>query len=227
VPAARLDCAAYANRERIVSRRRKRHSPPARESRRAPRARPRPWWLLPLVGLLVVSVFLLRVWPRRRPVEATRSPAERLNAEEAYKTAITLGRDGHHLEALPFFESAVRQAPGSWTAHQSYASALYNSALETRLHLGKAEPITRSSVERITLVRSSMVQSGAADSMTAGARDRAFIAFQRGQMFVTFGLVDNAVDEFRRAIVMDPTNQSGIKAIHSLERLLATGGQGE
>ena len=210
-----------------MTRRRKRPSPPARGPRRAAGGRPQPWWLVPLVGLLLVSVFFLRVWPRHRPVEATRSLAERLSADEAYKTAITLGRDGHHLEALPYFASAVRQAPDSWTARQSYASALYNSALETRLHLGKAEPITRSSVERITLVRSSMVQSGAADSMVAGARDRAFIAFQRGQMFVTFGLVDNAVEEFRRAIVMDPNNASGIKAIHSLERLLADGGQGE
>ena len=210
-----------------MTRRRKRPSPPARGPRRAAGGRPQPWWLVPLVGLLLVSVFFLRVWPRHRPVEATRSLAERLSADEAYKTAITLGRDGHHLEALPYFASAVRQAPDSWTARQSYASALYNSALETRLHVGKAEPITRSSVERITLVRASMVESRAADSIAESPHDHALIALQSAQVLNTFGLVDNALDGFRRASVIDPTNQSGILAIHALERRLANGGQGE
>src|SRR5262249_49533003 len=210
-----------------MSRRRKRPSAPARETRRAPRRRARPWWLFPLVAVLLVGIFFLRVWPRRRPVDAARHPSERLSAEEAYKTALAMGQEGHHLEALPYFSSAVRQAPDSWTARQSYASALYNSALETRLHLGKAEPITRSSGERITLVRASMLQSHAADSMAVSPSDHAVIAFQRAQLFTTFGLVDNALEGFRRASVIDPTNQSGIQAIKTLERRMASGGQGE
>jgi len=179
------------------------------------------------VGLLLVSVFLLRVWPRRRPVETAFRPSERLSAEEAYKTALAMGQDGHHLEALPYFASAVRQSPDSWTARQSYASALYNSALQTRLHLGKAEPITRSSFERITLLQASLVESRSADSIAESPHDHALIAFQRAQMFNTFGLVDNAIDGLRRANVIDPTNTSGIRALQALERRMASGGQGE
>jgi tetratricopeptide (TPR) repeat protein len=176
---------------------------------------------------VILSFFFLRVWPRHRPVEAERHPAGSLSAEEAYKTALTLGGDGHHLEALPYFASAVRQAPDSWTARQSYASALHNSALETRLHLGKAEPITRSSVERITMVNASMRESRIADSLAQRPADHAMIAFQRGQLLHTFGLVENALVEFRRAAALDPSSEVIAAAVRGAEHRMASGGLGE
>jgi tetratricopeptide (TPR) repeat protein len=179
------------------------------------------------VGLVILAFFFLRVWPRRRPVEAGRHPAVDLSAEEAYKTALTLGGEGHHLEALPYFASAVRQAPDSWTARQSYASALHNSTLETRLHLGKAEPATRSSVERIAMVNTSMRESRIADSLAQQPADHAVIAFQRGQALHTFGLVEDAIVEFRRAAALDPSSKVIAAAVRGAEHRLASGGPGE
>jgi hypothetical protein len=121
----------------------------------------------------------------------------------------------------------VRQAPNSWTARQSYASALYNSALETRLHLGKAEPVTRSSVERIAMVNASMRESGIADSLARQEADRAIIAFQRGQALHSFGLVDDALVEFRRAEALYPSSPVIAAAVRDAERRLASGGPGE
>jgi hypothetical protein len=71
-----------------------------------------------------------------------------------------------------------------------------------------------------------MVESRAADSVAASPRDRAFIAYQRAQMFATFGLLENALVEFRRADALDP-NPSLVAAIHLVERTLASGGQRE
>jgi tetratricopeptide (TPR) repeat protein len=200
---------------------------PARGARQARGRRARPWWLLPLVGLVLLGFLSLRVWPKRRPVEAGLHPAVRLSAEEAYKTGLTLGGEGHHLEALPYYASAVRQAPDSWTVRQSYSSALHNSALETRLHLGKAEPVTRSSVERIAMVNVSMRESRIADSLAQQPADHAVIAFQRGQALHSFGLVDDALVEFRRAEALYPSSPVIAAAVRDAERRLASGGPGE
>ena len=200
---------------------------PARGARQARGGRPRSWWLLPLVGLVLLGYVSLRVWPKRRPVEAGQHPAVRLSAEEAYKTALTLGGQGHHLEALPYYASAVRQAPDSWNARQSYASALHNSAIETRLHLGYVEPVTRSSVERIAMVTAAMRESRIADSLAQQPADHAVIAFQRGQALHSFGLVDDALVEFRRAEALYPSSPVIAAAVRGAERRLASGGPGE
>jgi tetratricopeptide (TPR) repeat protein len=177
--------------------------------------------------VLIVGYVFLRIWPRRRPSDRILHPAEQLGADDAYRLGLALGRDGHHLAALPYFASAARQMPDSWTARQSLASALYNGAQEARVHLGKEEPATRSSVERIAMVNASMRESRTADSLAQLPVDHAVIAFQRGQTLHTFGLVDDALVEFRRAAALDPSSKVIAAAIRGAERRLASGGPGE
>jgi tetratricopeptide (TPR) repeat protein len=179
------------------------------------------------VGLVLLGFVSLRVWPRRRPAERAAHPADRLGADAAYGIGLTLGRDGHHLAALEYFGSAARQAPDWWAARQSYASALYNGAQEARVHLGKEEPATRSSVERIAMVNASMRESRGADSLAQQPGDHALIAFQNGQTLHTFGLVDDALVEFRRAAALDPSSKMIASALRGAERRLASGGQAE
>src|SRR5262245_4249819 len=94
-----------------------------RAARRARRGRPRPWWVLPLVGLLLLGFASLRVWPKRQPAERGAHPPDRLGADDAYSIGLRLGGDGHHLAALEYFASAARQRPDWWAARLSYASA--------------------------------------------------------------------------------------------------------
>src|SRR5262249_35936952 len=151
-------------------------------------------------------------------------PAQRLSAEGAFRMGIALSRDGHHLAAAGCFATMARQMPGSWVAQQSYAGALFNGAQEVRAHLGKVEPVTRSSVERIALVRASMIEARTADSLAATPQQHAVMAYQRGQTLDSYGLVADAIVAFRRAAALDPSSAVIAKGVGVAERRIASGG---
>jgi hypothetical protein len=140
---------------------------------------------------------------------------------------LTLSREGHHLAALEYFASVSRQMPVSWTARQSYASTLYNCAQEVRTHLGRQDPSTRSSVERVAMVRASMNESKVADSIATTPQEHAVMAYQRGQTLHSFGLVTNALVEFRRAAALDSSSILIAAGLRQAERRLARGGPAE
>jgi len=206
-----------------MSRRKTRAPRPARRPSR-PARRFRRWWTLPLVGLVILGFVLLRVWPRPRRAEPPAPPAQRLGAEAAFRLGITLSREGRHLAAAGCFATVARQAPGSWIAQQSYAGALFNGAQEVRLHLGKSEPVTRSSVERVGLVRASMLEARRADSLATTAQQRAVMAYQRGQTLDAYGLVSDAIVAFRSAAALDPSSAVIVRGVREAERRIASGG---
>lgn len=209
-----------------MSRRRTRAPRLAGGSRRAA-PRSAPWWMFPVVAVVILGFVLLRVWPRRRPVEPPASPAEPLAVAEVFRRGIALSRDGHHLAAADCFGKVARERPGSWMARQSYASALYNGAQEVRMHLGKEEPVMRSSVERIALVRVSMIEARTADSLAATPQQRAVMAYQHGQILHAYGLVTDALVAFRNAARLDSSSTLIATGLREAERRLANGGRTE
>jgi hypothetical protein len=180
-----------------------------------------------VVAVVILGFVLLRVWPRRRPVEPPASPAEPLAVADVFRRGIALSRDGHHFAAAGCFGKVARQRPGSWLARQSYASALYNGAQEVRMHLGKEEPVTRSSVERIALVRVSMIEARTADSLAATPQQRAVMAYQHGQILHAYGLVTDALVAFRSAARLDSSSTLISTGLREAERRLANGGRAE
>jgi hypothetical protein len=183
--------------------------------------------MLPGVAVLILGFLLLRVWPRRPSVEPPASPAEPLAVADVFRMGLALSRDGHHLAAADCFGKVASQRPRSWLARQSYASALYNGAQEVRMHLGKEEPVTRSSVERIALVRISMIEARAADSLAATPQQRAVMAFQHGQILHAYGLATDALVAFRSAARLDPSSTLISTRLREAERRLASGGRAE
>jgi len=177
-----------------------------------------------VVALVILGFVFLRVWPRRRPTEPPAKPAEHLAARDAFRMGVALSRDGHHLAAAGYFATLARQMPDSWTAQQSYASALFNSAQEVRTHLGREEPMTRSSVERIALVRTSMIEARRADSLSTTPQQHAVIAYQHGQMLHAYGLVADGLVAIRRAALLDSSSSIIAKGLREAEHRLATGG---
>ena len=207
-----------------MSKRRSRGVPPP--SRRRPGGT-RPfsgrWSALLIVAGVALAYF---AWNRlsRRPEAGVPAPADRMSAEDAHAAGLRFGREGRHLASLPFFRSAVRQAPDSWAARENYSNALVNGAQESRVHLGKDEPATRSSVERAAMIRESFRQSAIADSLAQDVRDRAVVVYQRAQALHTFGLVADAVVEFRKAAALDPASGGIARASRDAEARLRSGG---
>ena len=209
-----------------MSPRRPRGSRLAGGSRRAAPRSAR-WWMLSGVAVVILGFLLLRVWPRRPPVEPPASPTESLGLADVFRKGIALGREGHHLAAAGCFRKVASQRPRSWLARQSYASALYNGSSEVRMHLGKEEPVTRSSVERIALVRVSMIEARTADSLAATPQQRAVMAYQHGQILHAYGLVTDALVAFRSAARLDPSSTLIATGLREAERRLASGGRAE
>jgi hypothetical protein len=177
-----------------------------------------------VVALVILGFVFLRVWPRRRAAEPPANPAEHLAPRDAFRMGVALSRNGHHLAAAGYFATVARQMPGSWTARQTYASTLFNGAQEVRTHLGRKEPVTRSSVERIALVRTSMIEAQRADSMATTTRQHAVIAYQDGQKLFAYGLVADAVVTIRRAALLDSSSILIAKGLREGEHRLARGG---
>ena len=150
-----------------------------------------------------------------------------MTAREAYTVGLRLGGAGRHLASMPYFRSAVAKAPGSWTARENYANTLFNGAQEARIHLGKDEPATRSSVERIAMIAESFRQTDAAASLASEPRDRALVSYQRGRALYTFGLAAEALVELRKAAALDPPSPGIARAAADAEAQLRSGGLSE
>ncbi len=170
-----------------------------------------------------LGLWALRLALAPHPAAAT-DPIERLSASDAFAAGLRLGGAGRHLASLPYFRRAVRQAPDSWTARENFASTLYNGAQEARSHLGKDEPATRSSVERMEMIEESFRQTDTAATLTGDPHDQALIVYQQGQAFHTFGLVIDGLVEFRKAAAFDPSSATLTRAVSGAEARLRAGG---
>src|SRR5688572_16346049 len=205
-----------------MSRKRKVADPKRPAGRSRLRRRPRSRMLA--VGSLAAFLAMAVIFFAARRGERGGHPADAMTFEEAAQAGITRGAAGRHLESLPYFRAAVRAAPGVWAARQNVANALYNGAQEARTHLGKDGPVTRSSVERIAMIREALLASRAADSLASEPEDRAMVAYQRGQAFFTFGLPIDALVEFRNAHRLAQANAFYQRTAARSEAELAAGG---
>jgi choline dehydrogenase-like flavoprotein len=169
-------------------------------------------------------------WASRRgagnppAIHEASSPADRLSALDAYALGLQLGRAGRNLAAMPYFVSAVARAPRSWAAHENYACTLCNGAQEARTHLGKVEPATRSSVERMTMIEQSFGQTDTASTLAGAPADRALVLLERAQSLHTFGFPIDGLVALRHAAALDAS--LGIaRTLRDAETELRSGGR--
>ena len=177
-----------------------------------------------LLGSLVALAAALWLSARDRVWQAPADPLLRMTAEQAFNKGLSLGGGGHHLAALPYFRRAVNLEADSWTAHQNYASTLFNGAQEARIHLGKDEPATRSSLERMIMIGESLRQTDEATNWASEPTDRAMVIFQRAQAFHTFGFPLDALMEFRKGTELSPGDAVIARAMNRAEEQLRSGG---
>jgi tetratricopeptide (TPR) repeat protein len=123
----------------------------------------------------------------------------------AYDSAMVLARAGQHRASLPYYRRALQHRfDVMWPIHFNYASALYNYGLEIGTRNGVPLPATRSSVERVALMREAMAQLDSAERLAPGPAERAMIVRSRAERFRIWGLPWDAFTQYRTAEWIDP-----------------------
>jgi len=106
---------------------------------------------------------------------------------EVWLESIRLCEAGLFAAATVLAREAVVMRPHAWQTHQHLAATLQNSAVETRNQLGAVQPRTRSSFERIALIREALEQLDVARSVAKDDRARAYIDDERRRVFAMWG----------------------------------------
>ena len=169
-----------------------------------------------LLGVLAVTLGILRARPWRhepaRPVATAPSVPDsiaRLGPDEAFARAVRLVNDRRPAESLPYFQHALSHPGEPALAHMDYSTALHNAAIESRVHLGLPRPATRSSIERVALMRQSLAQLEEAQRLAATPAHRALVRATFAHHFVTWGMPWEALLEFREAQRLVPSSSMG------------------
>jgi len=117
----------------------------------------------------------------------------------ANETASRLMLSGRANESLPWMRRQIALLDrDDWEARKDYATALHNAALESRAD----RPATRSSFERIALVRESFHQLDLAESLTDAPSARAALLSSGAHTMWIWGMQWDALVPLERAIAL-------------------------
>jgi hypothetical protein len=158
-----------------------------------------------ILALAVGAWLLRRTPPAPAPGPAGESPAR--SARESYERALQLALDGHPTESLPYFRAAELGMRGDFAGiHLNYATALYNAGFQTRGSI-PATPMTRSSVERVGLVRAALeeMDRGAALDSSSSLQGRRLR--EEGEWMQAWGFNWEALVRFRGAERANPASR--------------------
>lgn len=199
-------------------------APQARGRERRPR-RPAVAWPFLAVALLALAVFALaRVLGRPRAVPAAPDPVASMDPAAALREGTRLGAAGEYARSLPYLRRAVAANPASWEARFNLASSLSNTALQVRRHLGRDEPVLRSSVERLAMLRESERELESALAGARTAHEAALVLWTRANLYRAWGLPLDALDLARRARELEPGWPEAGRLVAQLEGDFARAG---
>jgi hypothetical protein len=174
-----------------------------------------------LVVAVLAGVAWWRFFPPHAPAPWTGGLG--LDSQDANRTALALGRQGRHLESIPYFREVVRQDPSSGIAHENLASALGNGAQQVRTHLGKTDNANRSSVERIAMLKETVAETENARQLARSDQARVLALLEQGRTLYTWGFPIDALARMRAAYEIAPNNPVVERSVHGLEQELVTG----
>jgi len=163
------------------------------------------WMLSGLAGLGLV-LFALRPPGSRVPaaLPPPPHPADRLPIDRVAATALALHQAGRHQESVPYFRRLAHDLSYDWRVLHDYSAALHNAAQETRPRLGRLDPVSRSSYERVQMEYQALGALDLAERLAPTAHERARVIFQRAQRLHTWGFPVDAFGELERARALEP-----------------------
>jgi len=106
-------------------------------------------------------------------------------------------------ESLPYLRRALALRPDLWQVHCDYAAALINSVTEARPGLWTIRSVTRSSWERVAMIREGLSELDRAERLTRAPLDSAHVIAIRGQALAIWGMSWNGLAEYGRARRLD------------------------
>lgn len=186
----------------------------AAASGQAPRPGPfRAWRWIAAALLVLGAAGLLRVGGSGRPPVAREEWMPDLPGSAAYDSAMLLARAGRHEASLPYYRRALHaRSDASWALRYNYAVALYNVGVEVRERYGVPAPATRSSIERVGLMRAAMAQLDTAEQIAPTLAERVLIMRSRAERMRIWGMPWDAFMQYRRAQAADPSQPELVEA---------------
>jgi|SRR5690242_4806172 len=161
-----------------------------------------------LVVLLVVSLLVLW-WARRdagRDAPPVPEAADSLAAwapDRLWRTQSALFVAGRRIESLPYAKALADRLPDNWQARLNYAITLNGAAIEAS-RTG-AITRTRSSLERVAMLRQAFAELAAAEAHADGPRAFAALAVQSGDLERIWGMPWDALEHYAAGAARDST----------------------
>jgi hypothetical protein len=169
-------------------------------------------WAAPALALvlIVAGALVLRAWRESRarvggPSGAFPDSIASLDPDSAYQRGFYLDRAGRSGEGLPYVRFALTRPSQPALELVGYSDILHNHALENRRRGDTPQSATRSSFERVALMRESFAQLATAESIAARPPERALVHVTRAHHLLIWGLPLDALAEYRKAQAFDPS----------------------
>ena len=162
-------------------------------------------WCITLLGLASLAAIVF--W-RFRSSEQGRTPAaapvDTMAITVAYTEATRLVQSRHFMASLPYYHRVGQLLPQPAREYELLvAFALRQASLESRDDA--AQPISRSSVERIAFLREALDRLERAQRLSATPREIAEVRLTRAKVLHIGGLPWETLLELRAAEVADPS----------------------
>jgi hypothetical protein len=156
------------------------------------------------IAVAVVAIALgVRLAPHAPRAPSTASPPS-MPPRDAYGVATRLSDAGHHLASLPYYRMAEAGATSEDPALRfEHAGALYLASFEVQPARGRI-PATRSSVERVALMREACGRIEGVMRLELAPPGRAQVCRKYGEILQSWGFNWEAFVEFRQAQWSDP-----------------------
>jgi len=211
-----------------MSRRRSRPDAPRAATPRSSDRRPRPKrpasrsrtllvrWIAALLLLVAVVVLAWHPWRHAAPPD----PFAGMDVNAAADTADALDKRGKYVEALPYVAYLERVGEVTAAFESRAATAANNASIQVRAHHGLVIPVTRSSIERVELVRESMRRAQRAEDMTPGPQWKAAFKSARAGQLAVWGFQREAFAEYRLAATFAPLSQRALSEARWMSRML-------
>ena len=186
---------------------------------RPTQARGRGRWVkgVALVGmaLALAAVAWLATHPRgpRPAALAAPDPLANVAPHEAYQIGNRLIREGRSSEAIPYFRRAfVDLRQDFYGIHFGLAAALRNATLQDTVRRGLVQPVTRSSVERVAMLKEALVEFERASRLAETPSQMVEVTRAVSQILGNWGFAWDAFALYRQAQHADSTGELADRA---------------
>jgi hypothetical protein len=128
-----------------------------------------------------------------------------MEARDAYERGMALAAQGRHTESTAFFRRALQLRPDLWHVQFDYSTALANATVEVAPHRGIQGPVTRSSWERVAMIREAMVHMAAAEAVAPDGVRKALSRQRLASFLAVWELQWDVLHELQLAMLADST----------------------